>query len=292
MNTTKCRILLKAVELGNITRAAEELGYTQSAVSRAVADLEQEWDLPLLVRRKDGVFPTSQGAELLPSIHALCAAERALESQVAGLHGLTQGTLRVGTFASVSIQWLPTIIKEFLALYPGIRFELEGRWEFAEVEEQVRRGEVDCGFLGLPAREKSLETIFLRRIRVLAVLPPNHPLAGAQYYPMERFCQDPYIRILEERDIEIAHIFQEEGIRPNIQYTVNDDVAIMAMVEQGLGVSILPESILKESGRRFSAIPLEHPRFRDIGLAVRRGEPLSPLARRFVDHVCQWAREE
>ena len=72
MNTTKCQILLKAVELGSITRAAEALGYTQSAVSRAVADLEREWDVALLTRNRSGTVLTSQGEALLPYLQALC----------------------------------------------------------------------------------------------------------------------------------------------------------------------------------------------------------------------------
>ena len=194
MNTTKCHIFLKAVELGSITRAAEDMGYTQSAVSRSVADLEREWDVNLLTRNKDGVLLSAQGETLLPYIQALCNAERTLETQVSELHGLTKGLLRVGTFTSVSIHWLPGIMKGFLDRYPGIQFELVSKWEFTEVEELVRRGQVDCGFLGLPAGD-ALDTAFLRRDRMMAVLPKNHPLANASYYPMARFAQDPFILI-------------------------------------------------------------------------------------------------
>lgn len=287
MNTTKCRIFLKAAELGGFTRAADDLGYTQSAVSRAVADLEREWDVTLLTRNKDGVILTSQGEALLPYAQALCNAQRALETQVAQLHGLTKGTLRVGTFTSVSIHWLPSLMKEFLSCYPGIQFELVSKWEFTEVEELVRRGQVDCGFLGLPAGD-ALDTIFLRRDRLLAVLPLDHPLAGADFYPISRFNQDPFILIQENWDMEISRIFQEEGLRPNVQYALSDDFAILAMVEQGLGVSILSEMVVRSTNRRLAAIPLERPRFREIGLAVRRGESLSPLTRRFRDFVPQW----
>ena len=149
------------------------------------------------------------------------------------------------------------------------------------MEDLVRRGQVDCGFLRLPAGE-GLDTVALRQDRLLAVLPPDHPLANAECYPMERFLEDPYIRILEERDVEISRIFQEEGIRPNLQYNVNDDFAILSMVEQGLGVSIMPELVLRNTNRRFSAIPLEHPRFREIGLATRSGKVPSPLTAHFL----------
>ena len=126
----------------------------------------------------------------------------------------------------------------------------------------------------------------------MAVLPPDHPLAHAPFYPIEWLAQDPFIWIPEERDVEIGEIFQEEGIHPNLRYTVNDDFAILAMVEQGLGVSIRPELVLQGTGRNFAAIPLEHPRYRDITLAVRRGKPLSPLTARFLDVVRQWVSVE
>ncbi len=152
------------------------------------------------------------------------------------------GTLRVATFASVSIHWLPAIMKEFLGRYPGIQFDLVSNWEFAEVEDLLRQGQADCGFLGLPAGP-GLETYPLFRDELMAVLPLDHPLAKAPYYPMERFREDPYINTPEERDLEIGLIFQEEGFRPNLRYTVNDDFAALAMVEQGLGVSIRPELV-------------------------------------------------
>lgn len=281
MNLNKYQLLLKTVELGGITRAAEAMGYTQSAVSRAIGELEREWGMELLSRGRGGVALSSNGEVLLPYLQAVCNAAKALEEQVAELHGMTSGTLRVGTFTSVSIHWLPVIMKVFLDRYPGIHFELVSRWEFAEVEDLVRRGQVDCGFLRLPAGE-GLDTVALRRDRLLAVLPPDHPLAHAPSYPMECFSRDPYIRLLEERDVEISRIFQEEGIRPNLQYHVNDDFAILSMIEQGLGVSIMPELVLQNCGRRVSAIPLERPRYREIGLAVRSGKAPSPLTAHFL----------
>ena len=85
VNLNKYQILLKTVELGSITRAAEALGYTQSAVSRVIADLEREWDMELLTRSRTGVVLSSSGAALLPYVQAVCNAGRELEEQVASL---------------------------------------------------------------------------------------------------------------------------------------------------------------------------------------------------------------
>ena len=168
----KYQILLKTAELGGITKAAEALGYTQSAASRMIAALEQEWDMELLVRGRGGVRLSAAGESLLPYLRAVCNAQKELEEQAAHLHGLTRGTLRVGTFASVSIHWLPPIMKLFLQRYPGIHFELLSKWEFAEVEDLIRQGQADCGFLGLPAGD-DLEVFPLRRDQFTA----RHPTA-------------------------------------------------------------------------------------------------------------------
>ena len=88
--------------------------------------------------------------------------------------------------------------------------------------------------------------------------------------------------------MEIDHIFQDFVLRTNIIYAISEDFAILAMVEQGLGVSILSEMVVQGSGRQVAAIPLERPQFREIGLAVRRGESLSPLTRRFREFVFEW----
>ena len=108
---------------------------------------------------------------------------------------------------------------------------------------------------------------------------------------MERFREDPYINTPEERDLEIGLIFQEEGFRPNLRYTVNDDFAALAMVEQGLGVSIRPELVLRASSYAFAAIPLERRHYRRIALAIRRGRSPSPLTARFLECVRQWVGE-
>ena len=288
MSVSKYRVLLRTAELGSITRCAEELGYTQSAVSRIIADLEREWGVTLLTRNRTGVSPTSSGAALLPHVRAVCNADRELLEEVSELHGLTKGTIRVGTFNSLSVQWLPQIMKSFLERYPGIRFEIVTHIEYREIEDWVATGHVDCGFIALPAALE-LDTVFLRRDRHMAVLPQAHPLAEAESYPIARFAEDPFIKLEDDRDREIVRIFEACGVKPNLRYAVNDDYAAMAMVESGLGVSVLTELVLQRTPYRVAVKPLDPPQFRDIGLAVRDRAGLSPATARFLRHVEDWA---
>lgn len=291
MDVGKYEAFLRVAELGNLTRAAEELGYTQSAVSRIVADLEQAWGVRLLIRSRTGVALTTAGEDLLPRLRAVCAAQRELEQQVGQLHGLTFGTVRVGTFASTSVHWLPRIMKSFLARYPDIRFEVVTHIEYRQIEDMIVSGRVDCGFIALPVVQ-DLETIFLSRDMHMAVLPEDHPLAGAKSYPVARFAQDPFIKLEDDRDREIVDVMERCHVRPNLRYQVNDDYAAMSMVESGLGVSALTELVLRRTPYRVVTLPLDPPQFRDIGLAARSFRGLSPAAARFVEYVKEWVKQE
>lgn len=291
MGVEKYEAFLRVAELGNLTRAAEELGYTQSAVSRIVADLEKEWDLRLLTRSRTGVALTSAGEHLLPRIRAVCAAQQELEQRVSALHGLDSGTVRVGTFPSTSVHWLPRIIKSFQERYPNIHFEVVSDLEYRRVEELIASGRVDCGFIALPASQE-LKTLFLRQDRYMAVLPPDHPLAEAVSYPVERFGEDPFIKLEDGRDREVTAILERSRVKPNLCYRVNDDYAVMSMVENGLGVSLLTELMVHRTPYRVAVRPLEPLQFRDIGLAARSFSELPPAAARFVDYVKAWIKEE
>ena len=291
MDVGKYEAFLRVAELGNLTRAAEELGYTQSAVSRIVADLEREWGMTLLTRGRNGVELTTSGRTLLPRIRAVCTAERELKQRVGQLHGKTLGTVRVGSFASTSVQWLPRIMKSFLEQYPGIDFEVINRMEYREIEEMIASGRVDCGFVALPV-SLELKTVFLSRDRYMAVLPAGHPMAGAEKYPVECFAKDPFIKLEDERDREIMAIMDRCRVKPNLRYRVNSDYAVMSMVESGLGVSALTGLMVERAPYRVALCPLDPPQFRNIGLAARSFETLSPAAAQFVEYVRQWVKTE
>ena len=148
-NILKYRAFAKAVELGSFTKAAEELHYSQSGVSRMVADLEADWQVSLLERRKGGVLPTPDGAKILPYVKSLCEEFEKLGVAVDELQGLHSGMIRIATFSSGASQWLPNIIKDFQHAYPNIAYEVM-LGDYTEIEQWILDGRVDCGFIPLP----------------------------------------------------------------------------------------------------------------------------------------------
>ncbi len=283
MNIQKYMAFTKTVEYGSFTKAAEILNYSQSGISRMIQDLETEWKVVLLERGKAGVRLTGDGMKLLPYAKNICMEYEKLQIEVDELNGLQSGFIRIGTFSSVATHWLPNIIKEFQKDYPHIDYELL-LGDYREIEEWILEGRVDCGFLRLPTRPE-LETTFLEQDRLLAILPENHPLAHDKKVSLAALCQESFMLLEKGEKAEISEIFEQCDLTPNVHFTTWDDYAIMSMVEKGLGVSILPELILKRTPYHIIAKELDIPAYRKIGIALKSKKTASLAVKRFLDYL-------
>ena len=283
MNLQKYMAFVKTVEYGSFTKAAEILNYSQSGISRMIHDLEQEWKVTLLERGRGGVSLTSDGMKLLPYAENGCREYEKLQVQVEELNGLKSGLIRIGTFSSVASQWLPNMIREFQKDYPNIDYELL-LGDYSEIEEWILEGRVDCGFLRLPVHAE-LETIFLEQDRLMVVLPEGHRLAGCDRFPVNALVEEPFMLLEKGARAEVSEIFERCGLTPKVHFTTWDDYAIMAMVESGLGISILPELILKRIPYRIIVKELEIPAYRSIGVALKEKKSASLAVKRFLEYL-------
>ena len=283
MNIQKYMSFVKAVECGSFTDAAEILNYSQSGISRMIADLEKEWGVVLLERSKNGVSLTSDGTKLLPYARELVEKYKQLQMQVDELNGLQSGLIRIGTFSSVATHWLPNIIKEFQNDYPSVDYELL-LGDYTEIEEWIAEGRVDCGFLRLPAKN-DFDTLFLEQDELMVVLPVNHPLAELDKIPVSALCSEPFMLLEKGAKAEISGIFERSGLKPNVRFTTWDDYAVMSMVESGLGISILPKLILRRIPYNIIVKPLEIPAYRNIGIAIKDKRNSSVAVKRFLNYL-------
>ena len=286
MSISKYEAFLKTVELGSLTRAADALGYTQSGMTYILNSLEDECGLKLLRRDRTGVQLTSDGQEILPYIEALCESWRLVSEKRDELKGMESGHLRIGTFASVSTHWLPGIIHAFRQSYPNITFELL-HGDYAQIQEWLLRGRVDLGFTQLPLRD-GLSSLHLKSDDLLAVLPEGHPLSEKAAIPLDELLTEPFIMYAENTPGGIRVMLNNRPVKPNTQFVVEDDHAIIAMVEGGLGVSVLSDLVLKRTSFRVVRRPLDPPLKREIALAYPEGRTLSVSTTRFIEYVKSW----
>ena len=150
-------------------------------------------------------------------------------------------------------------------------------------------GQADCGFISLPAPvEKYLDCWLLQRDQWKVIVPCDHPLAGANPFPPAALEQYPLILLDEGDDYEIQAVFDTLGITPKIQYTVQQDQTILAMVSSGLGISIMEELMLYRCAYPLVSCSLPQPFYRNIGICVKDKNALSNSTRAFIDHTRRW----
>ncbi|HIS67013.1 MAG TPA: LysR family transcriptional regulator [Candidatus Scatomorpha merdipullorum] len=290
MPVNKYEAFLLSVELGSITRAAENLGVTQSAVSHMISSLEAELGFALLRRGRGGAVPTAEGQSVTPAIRGILTARERLDQMASAIRGLDSGTVRIGTFTSVGVHWLPGIIAEFQADYPSVELKLMSG-DYHDVEQWLADGSADIGFVPLPTRLGG-EVVPLRADRLLAVIPANHPLADAAAFPVAELERESFIGLLETSDRDARGALAAAGVSPHIKYKTKDDYAVIAMIERGLGVSIMPELLLRSCSERVRCLELDPPASRTIGLCMPDAERAGPATRRFAEYAAAWVERE
>ena len=289
MALDKYQTLMTVVDTGSLTRAAEQLGCTQSAVSHCLDALEKELGFAVLKRSRAGVRLTNEGERLLPAVRSLLASAEQLEQTASSIRGLDSGTVRIGAFTSVAVHWLPPVLKEFQQDYPHVDFKLLNG-DYHDVEQWLSDGSVDVGFVALPAGV-DCECIPLMEDRLLAILPLHSRFEHYPKFPLVECETEPFISLLQSSDHDARRALEAAGVKPNVRFYTKDDYAVIAMVEQGLGISIMPELLLKGRHDALQILPLIPEAKRTIGLAIAAGQRAGPATRRFADYVVRYVTE-
>jgi DNA-binding transcriptional LysR family regulator len=276
-------VLQTILQFGSFTKAADALGYTQSAISQAVASLETEFDVKLLNRSRNGVALTIAGQQLYPLMQQTLRQYQAVKETASAIRGLDTGLVRIGTYSSITRTWLPKLIKSFQQDYPNVDFVFY-MGDYSAIGEWLRTNMIDFGITS-PVGTQGFQTVPIKRGDMLAVLPEQHPLAQLTAVPIEKLATDPFILLEEGSYSEPLTAFQRAGVTPNVKFRVHDDYAIMTMVEAGLGVSILAELTLQRMPFKLATRPLTPPLTREIALAYRDWDSLPIASQTFINQL-------
>ena len=290
MNLAKYQALLSVVESGSLTAAAAQLGLTQSAVSHSINSLEEELGFAVIKRSRAGVRLTNEGERLLPAVRGLLNSAEQLNQVTASIRGLDSGLVRIGAFTTVAVHWLPGVLKEFQRDYPRVDFRLLNG-DYHDVEQWLRDGSIDIGFVNLPS-PLDCECVPLMEDRLMAILPKDSRFASYPKFPLVECETEPFISLLQSSDHDARRALEAAGVTPNVRFYTKDDYAIIAMVEQGLGISIMPELLLKGRHDDLLVLPLIPEAKRTIGIAIAAGEKAGPATRRFADYVVRYVKEQ
>ena len=292
MDIGKYALLLKAVEMQNLTKAATALGYTQSGASHIIRSIEHELGVTLLRRDQSGTHLTSEGQLLLPTIREMVVCGDKLKALTQSVLGLHVGIMRIAAFTSMSLLLLPKIIGRFHAQYPNIQIEIvSGNGSYAEIVDFLLTAKVDCVFVRMPVAS-SMNCIPLFYDPLLLVLPPGHPLAEQEEpITFAQLEKEPFLVPPEGKNYDTDLLFKEHHFEPKVAFTMEDALPLLAMAENGLGCTILSSLLATAYSHKAVLKRLEANPMRLIGIATRANQTPSPLTTAFVELVCQMARE-
>lgn len=280
--------LTKVVEVGSFTKAAELLGYTQPALSQMIASLERELNIKLLYRSSHQVYLTLEGKQLFSAVEKTVAQYLSLQEIAKEIRGLEKGVIRIGTLSSISCHWLPPLIRDFQEKYPHVEFVLH-QGDNVTIPEWVRTGQVDFGFVNMSVYNG--KATFLKEGEYRAVLPASHPLAKERAVSLQQLSSEPFLVIEEGSLSRPLEAFREAGLAPQVRLRVHDDYSILSMVEQGLGVSVLPELVLRKTNYKLAIREIKPPIVRKLGFIAKNRNELQLASKYSINFMLSHVSE-
>ena len=275
MDAKKVEILLEAVENGSMMGIAGQNGYTPSGLSHLLRRLEAELGVQLVERTNRGIALGENGKRLLPYLRGYVESFETLEREAALLRNETETTLRLGAYASIAKNWMPSLLRAFGKAYPQIRVELEvlSRQELYRAMKEDRLHLIfacedqtqpyhflhladDPFYAVLPESEEALQAMKLPRPKAVDAADTADQTQTAVAFAIADFEQYPFIMPSYGEDVEVHEALAEHQVHPQLLPASADDPVILGMVAGGMGVTMLSELVLRGSSELVRKVPL------------------------------------
>jgi len=289
MDTKKLEVFVNAVDFGSITKAAEVMGYTQSGITHMMSALEKEFGFALLIRSRNGVVPTAEGARLLPLIRLMLMHCDKLDKEVMLVRQKKSSSVKLCAYSSMLMHWLPFIVRKFHEKYPDVAVEMSS-CTLEETFEKVSSGEVDLAFTSRQ-NYPGFEFIHLRDDPLLAILPKTAENSELKAFPMKSFDGRDFIMPYYGFDKDIVRIFEHAGVAPKIEPAYVDDSTVVFMVEHQMGISMLSELIMRGNKNNVVSLPLDPPAHRELVICTKSVKNCSQIVKEFISCARETIKE-
>ncbi|HEY6514501.1 MAG TPA: LysR family transcriptional regulator [Steroidobacteraceae bacterium] len=279
--------LVAIAEQGSFTAAAVALEISQSSLSHAVADLEDELGVSLLVRGRHGARLTEVGGRAVMHARQAIAAMESIRGEAASARGMLAGRLRIGSIPSAGVALLPKVVAHLSRQHPGIEVVLfeEPSQGMHQLLEWLRNGTIDVAVVELPLAQ--VKTVPLLDDEYCAIVAASSPLAKRRHISIRDLAMEPFVtsRYVSERLVRPA--FAAQGVAPNVKFDVQDLATLVSLVREGLGVSAVPRIAFPETPPGVVLLPLLPRIRRQLGLAINPADHRSPAQSAFMSALQQ-----
>jgi LysR family transcriptional regulator, benzoate and cis,cis-muconate-responsive activator of ben and cat genes len=287
MELRHLRYFVAVAEAENVTRAAAKLHVSQPALSRQIHDLEDEIGFSLLERSAKSVRLTAAGKVFLTEAQAvLQRADEAVKKARAATGG-AQGEVHVGYAPSLTVQILPPMLRAFQGEFPRGRVSLHDL-SSEEMIEQLGTKKLQVALTVRPPAKllRGLAFVEIARYAMVVAVAPNHPLAKLKVITLQQVAPEPLIGLSRqdypEYHVETKKLFAAVGLKPKIAEEHEGGTGIIAAVEAGRGIALVPSSLACIVGTRVKLLPLK-PALPPIPVgALWRKDSETELVKKFV----------
>lgn len=278
-NIHKFQAFVKAAECGSFTRTAQQLGYTQSSVSRMVQGLEEDWGVRLFERAGGTVRLTKEGERLLPEARAVVQSFERLTMKVDDINGLESGNVSIAAPSSIVSWKLARPLGAFAEDHPNIEIDITES-TYGEAEKLLTEGAVDVAFVPKKLDPASFSSKFFHKDEIVVVSKRGHFGEGRSSIPIDLLKDERFIA-----DTETAPLLQKELRHAVVRCETSDFNAILALIDAGLGISLLPMLALGKLPDTLEIHHLEIRAFRTMYMVHRLGQGLSLAALTFLNYL-------
>lgn len=279
---SQLRALFAVAEYGNFSEAALHLELSQSAVSHAIANLEDELGVLLLSRGRHGANLTPVGKRVIDYARQVLQLLEAMVKEANLEKGLHGGSVRIACFRSVATHVLPAVIVRFRSRFPEIAVTITEHSDHLGAEQSLREGRADICFTSLPTGDE-FENWEILRDECIVLLPPTSKLKTAKI-TWEQLAAYPLILPYGNAcyDLIRQHLLVSD-FPLNATYEVREDSTMVGMVAQGLGAAIIPRLAAEPIPPEVQVYSLPVPLERAIGVAVVANALQTPAVFAFLD---------
>jgi DNA-binding transcriptional LysR family regulator len=297
LNVARLKVLKEVAYRGSLSRAAEALSYTQSAISQQIAALEAEAGMALLERHPRGVRLTAAGQTLVGHAEGILARLDAADAALSAIAGLRGGRLRMASFPTAGATLMPLAIATFRSSYPDVELTLaEGEPE--EIAPRLRAGELDLALLfefsGETFLEPDITRLELLEDPMYLALRRDHRLAERGRLRLQDLAEEPWVQTSRSSPCarQVVRSCHAAGFEPQVSFESDDYQTVQGLVASGVGVALIPElalSVVREDIVIRALSP--SPPVRQVIAAAPAGARLVPAATAMLGVLEQAARQ-
>ena len=282
---TTLRALKSLETTGSVSRTAQELGLTQSAVSRSIANLEKAYGLRFFRRDVRPLELTEEGQIAVSHANEIDKSVIALEERLEAFRRNRAGSVRIGSFgASASTKLLPELLQGFSKKHPKIELSIQEDQDQGAFQA-LQDNRVDVATIRDPG--ENFDTIILTNDRLVALIPENDTFALSKHISPTMLANKPFILSLGGSGPAILKWFDREEIEPLVSHRIHQTFSILSMVKAGFGYSIVSSLSIPKEVEGVKQIPLNPTSGFRVVMARKPLEPRSRAAGLFWDYIQQ-----